>query len=81
MAAVDFLHHENPSTWAGVEPATLDTELTPAYVFHYPIILAALQKTKVLFSSTNLYVDNIEQMPKQSSGPMVLSDLDTTSSS
>ncbi|GFW63736.1 hypothetical protein TNCV_4940281 [Trichonephila clavipes] len=26
MAAVDFLHHENPSTWAGVEPATLGTE-------------------------------------------------------
>ncbi|GFW92319.1 uncharacterized protein TNCV_3542051 [Trichonephila clavipes] len=22
MAAVDFLHHENPSTWAGIEPAT-----------------------------------------------------------
>ncbi|GFU89241.1 hypothetical protein TNCV_2896891 [Trichonephila clavipes] len=26
MASVDFLHHENPSTWAGVEPATLGTE-------------------------------------------------------
>ncbi|GFV42095.1 hypothetical protein TNCV_2602951 [Trichonephila clavipes] len=26
MAAVDFLHHENPSTWTGVEPATLGTE-------------------------------------------------------
>ncbi|GFV71511.1 transposable element Tc1 transposase [Trichonephila clavipes] len=26
MAAVDFLHHENPSTCAGVEPATLGTE-------------------------------------------------------
>ncbi|GFW41962.1 hypothetical protein TNCV_6711 [Trichonephila clavipes] len=26
MAAVDCLHHENPSTWAGVEPATLGTE-------------------------------------------------------
>ncbi|GFW01231.1 uncharacterized protein TNCV_4514301 [Trichonephila clavipes] len=26
MAAVDFLHHENPSTWAGVKPATLGTE-------------------------------------------------------
>ncbi|GFU54557.1 hypothetical protein TNCV_3025091 [Trichonephila clavipes] len=26
MAAVDFLHHDNPSTWAGVEPATLGTE-------------------------------------------------------
>ncbi|GFU78924.1 hypothetical protein TNCV_307651 [Trichonephila clavipes] len=23
MTAVDFLHHENPPTWAGVEPATL----------------------------------------------------------
>ncbi|GFS78167.1 hypothetical protein TNCV_1107761 [Trichonephila clavipes] len=26
MAAVDFLHHENPPTWAEVEPATLGTE-------------------------------------------------------
>ncbi|GFY03427.1 hypothetical protein TNCV_1173831 [Trichonephila clavipes] len=26
MAAVDFLHHENPLTWAGVEPATLGAE-------------------------------------------------------
>ncbi|GFU04163.1 hypothetical protein TNCV_863051 [Trichonephila clavipes] len=24
MAAADFLHHENPPTWAGVEPATFD---------------------------------------------------------
>ncbi|GFU48987.1 hypothetical protein TNCV_2332841 [Trichonephila clavipes] len=26
MAAVDFLHHENPPTWAGVEPAPLGVE-------------------------------------------------------
>ncbi|GFV20686.1 hypothetical protein TNCV_777311 [Trichonephila clavipes] len=26
MATVDFLHHENPPTWAGVEPATLGAE-------------------------------------------------------
>ncbi|GFX35914.1 hypothetical protein TNCV_4214361 [Trichonephila clavipes] len=26
MTAVDFLHHENPQTWAGVEPATLDAD-------------------------------------------------------
>ncbi|GFY31378.1 hypothetical protein TNCV_4989371 [Trichonephila clavipes] len=26
MDAVDFAHHENPPTWAGVEPATLGTE-------------------------------------------------------
>ncbi|GFX59586.1 hypothetical protein TNCV_3054051 [Trichonephila clavipes] len=25
MATVDFLHHENPPTWAGIEPATLGT--------------------------------------------------------
>ncbi|GFX30637.1 hypothetical protein TNCV_4861611 [Trichonephila clavipes] len=24
MAAVDFLHPENPSTWAGIEPTTLE---------------------------------------------------------
>ncbi|GFW96518.1 hypothetical protein TNCV_2845751 [Trichonephila clavipes] len=26
MAAVDFLHHENPPTWAGIEPATLGAD-------------------------------------------------------
>ncbi|GFW92584.1 hypothetical protein TNCV_519011 [Trichonephila clavipes] len=26
MAAVDFQHHENPPTWAGVEPGTLGAE-------------------------------------------------------
>ncbi|GFY35215.1 hypothetical protein TNCV_5045891 [Trichonephila clavipes] len=26
MAAVDFLHHENPPTWAGVETANLGAE-------------------------------------------------------
>ncbi|GFV41523.1 hypothetical protein TNCV_3626751 [Trichonephila clavipes] len=26
MIAVDFLHHENPPTWAGVEPATLGAD-------------------------------------------------------
>ncbi|GFV59362.1 hypothetical protein TNCV_1706241 [Trichonephila clavipes] len=26
MAGVDFLHLENPPTWAGVEPATLDAD-------------------------------------------------------
>ncbi|GFV20027.1 uncharacterized protein TNCV_1154281 [Trichonephila clavipes] len=26
MATVDFLHHENPPTWAGVEPTTLDAD-------------------------------------------------------
>ncbi|GFU14680.1 hypothetical protein TNCV_746651 [Trichonephila clavipes] len=26
MAVVDSLHHENPPTWAGVEPATLGAE-------------------------------------------------------
>ncbi|GFV58516.1 hypothetical protein TNCV_1055201 [Trichonephila clavipes] len=26
MAAVDFLHHENPPTWTVIEPATLSAE-------------------------------------------------------
>ncbi|GFW47896.1 hypothetical protein TNCV_2400831 [Trichonephila clavipes] len=26
MAAVDFMHHENPPTWAGVQPETLGVE-------------------------------------------------------
>ncbi|GFV09912.1 hypothetical protein TNCV_2318421 [Trichonephila clavipes] len=27
MTAVGFLHHGNPSTWAGVEPTTLGAEM------------------------------------------------------
>ncbi|GFW27806.1 uncharacterized protein TNCV_766871 [Trichonephila clavipes] len=42
----------------------LDTELTPAHIFECPAILAALQKIGVLFSSTNLYVDNIEEIAR-----------------
>ncbi|GFS48357.1 uncharacterized protein TNCV_2297121 [Trichonephila clavipes] len=38
-----------------------NTELTPAHTFDYPAILAALQEIGVLFLSTNLCVDNIEQ--------------------
>ncbi|GFX32088.1 uncharacterized protein TNCV_4099371 [Trichonephila clavipes] len=38
-----------------------DTELTPAHIFVCPAILAALQEIVVLFSSTKLYVDNIQQ--------------------
>ncbi|GFV21996.1 hypothetical protein TNCV_4526821 [Trichonephila clavipes] len=26
MDAVNFLHHENPPTWAGIEPAILDVQ-------------------------------------------------------
>ncbi|GFV66096.1 hypothetical protein TNCV_1649081 [Trichonephila clavipes] len=26
MTAIDFLHHENPPTWDGVEPATLGAD-------------------------------------------------------
>ncbi|PRD22890.1 UNVERIFIED_CONTAM: hypothetical protein NCL1_47888 [Trichonephila clavipes] len=37
-----------------------DTELTPAHIFVCPAILAALQEIVVLFSSTKLYVDNIQ---------------------
>ncbi|GFT10532.1 hypothetical protein TNCV_1942941 [Trichonephila clavipes] len=55
------------------------TELTPAPIFECPAILAAIQEIGVQFSSTNLYVDNIEhRLLKQSSGSMVLSDLVTS---
>ncbi|GFU80534.1 hypothetical protein TNCV_534081 [Trichonephila clavipes] len=39
-----------------------DTELTSAHIFDCPANLAALQEIKDLFSSTNLYVNNIEQI-------------------
>ncbi|GFW65123.1 hypothetical protein TNCV_393891 [Trichonephila clavipes] len=38
------------------------TELSPACSFDCPAILAAIQEMGPLFSSTNLYVDNIEQI-------------------
>ncbi|GFY06491.1 hypothetical protein TNCV_412411 [Trichonephila clavipes] len=43
----------------------LDIELTPAYIYDYPAILAALQEIQVLFPTTNLYVDNIQQIGKK----------------
>ncbi|GFW64695.1 uncharacterized protein TNCV_700981 [Trichonephila clavipes] len=42
----------------------LDTELTPAHTFDCSAILATLQEIGVLFSSTNLYEDNIEQIAR-----------------
>ncbi|GFX06917.1 hypothetical protein TNCV_1202321 [Trichonephila clavipes] len=59
-----------------------DTELTPAHIFDCPAILAALQEIGVLFLSTNLYLNNIEQIARtviwtHGSGPI----MDTTSSS
>ncbi|GFW22275.1 uncharacterized protein TNCV_1430291 [Trichonephila clavipes] len=39
----------------------LDTERTSAHIFDCPAILVALQKIGVLFSSTNFYVNNIEE--------------------
>ncbi|GFX48921.1 uncharacterized protein TNCV_2797141 [Trichonephila clavipes] len=42
----------------------LDTELRPAHIFDCPTILAALQEIRVVFSSTNLYEDNIEQIAR-----------------
>ncbi|GFW42568.1 hypothetical protein TNCV_4257621 [Trichonephila clavipes] len=51
-----------------------DTNLTPAHIFDSPAVHAALQEIRVLFSSTNLYEDNIlNRYPEQSFGPMVLS--------
>ncbi|GFX09145.1 hypothetical protein TNCV_4167241 [Trichonephila clavipes] len=39
----------------------LDAEPTPAHIFDCLAILATLQEIGVLFSSTNFYVDNVEQ--------------------
>ncbi|GFV43939.1 uncharacterized protein TNCV_492641 [Trichonephila clavipes] len=46
-----------------------DTELTSAHIFDCPAILSALQEIGVLFSLTNLYLDNIEQMAKSHLAP------------
>ncbi|GFV94002.1 uncharacterized protein TNCV_3573551 [Trichonephila clavipes] len=42
----------------------LHSELTLTHIFDSPAILTALQEIRVLFSSTNLYVDNIEQIAR-----------------
>ncbi|GFU85116.1 uncharacterized protein TNCV_1553791 [Trichonephila clavipes] len=42
----------------------LDTELTPAHIFDYPAILAALQEIGVPFSLTNLSMDSIEEIAR-----------------
>ncbi|GFV37213.1 hypothetical protein TNCV_1056171 [Trichonephila clavipes] len=61
------------------------TELTPASIFDCPAISAALQEVRVLFSSTNLYVDNTEQIARAviwTHGTVPLGPImDTTSSS
>ncbi|GFV60075.1 hypothetical protein TNCV_3885931 [Trichonephila clavipes] len=57
MAAVDFLYHENPSAWAGVEPVTLGTEgqrqtnhaIFPTYQIKQPA-LQAMTKTRALLA-------------------------------
>ncbi|GFT37268.1 uncharacterized protein TNCV_1127071 [Trichonephila clavipes] len=41
-----------------------DIEPTPTHIFDCPAILAALQEIGVLFSSTNLYMDNIEHISR-----------------
>ncbi|GFU42736.1 uncharacterized protein TNCV_3139351 [Trichonephila clavipes] len=53
----------------------LYTELTPAHIFDCPTILAAFQDIRVLFPSTNLYVDNIEQIARTVIWSTVLSNL------
>ncbi|GFS97733.1 uncharacterized protein TNCV_2558871 [Trichonephila clavipes] len=42
----------------------LHIELTSAHIFDCPAILAALQKIRFIFSSINLYVDNIEEIAR-----------------
>ncbi|GFV96678.1 hypothetical protein TNCV_3387711 [Trichonephila clavipes] len=67
MDAVDFLHHENPPTWAGVEPATLGAEgsdkpVTPPiwresiWAFTYNLLYIHSLQTKLperLINNTN----------------------------
>ncbi|GFV65099.1 hypothetical protein TNCV_2304061 [Trichonephila clavipes] len=44
MAVVDFLHHENPPTWAGVGPATL-VQKAATNQLHYPVLPESLAPT------------------------------------
>ncbi|GFV39036.1 hypothetical protein TNCV_966011 [Trichonephila clavipes] len=39
--------------------------VTPAHIFDCPAILVALKEMGILFSSTNIYVDNIEQTARE----------------
>ncbi|GFS62083.1 uncharacterized protein TNCV_476501 [Trichonephila clavipes] len=51
----------------------IDTELTPAYIFDCPAILAVLQEMGFCFRQQTPITLN--RLPEQSSGPTVLSDL------
>ncbi|GFU13756.1 hypothetical protein TNCV_939711 [Trichonephila clavipes] len=42
----------------------LGAELTPAHIFDFLAVLAFLQKIGVLFSSTDLYMDSIEDIDR-----------------
>ncbi|GFU20851.1 hypothetical protein TNCV_5059721 [Trichonephila clavipes] len=55
MAAVDFLHRENPSTWAGVEPATLgaDGQRQTNYVTQSAIVELTIATPPGFHRSTN----------------------------
>ncbi|GFY34062.1 hypothetical protein TNCV_4982651 [Trichonephila clavipes] len=58
MAAVDFLHHENPLNWAGVEPATLgaeDQQQTNHYIQpRLPVLVKSPITTEISSTNANL---------------------------
>ncbi|GFX81081.1 hypothetical protein TNCV_1910741 [Trichonephila clavipes] len=68
MAAVDFLHHENPSTWARVKAANLGlrqrqtnyfTMPAKEKIFNYFIQLIAVLIVKIITNKSSLYVDDV----------------------
>ncbi|GFU87106.1 hypothetical protein TNCV_430101 [Trichonephila clavipes] len=74
MAAVDFLHNENPPTWARVEPATLRAEgqrqtnhaTQPEFLMFDFVLSHTLKATRGLLV-TNCVISNSRQMTKTTS--------------
>ncbi|GFV41808.1 hypothetical protein TNCV_3629591 [Trichonephila clavipes] len=48
MATVDFLHQENPPSWAGVEPETLGTERTATNQLRHPASWSPIHGPRVM---------------------------------
>ncbi|GFV11278.1 hypothetical protein TNCV_3723671 [Trichonephila clavipes] len=72
MAAVDFLHHKNPPTWAGVKPATFGAEgqrqinyaTQSAKVVNYIFLINPVQSPVLTSSCFSLFTPPREWGPE-----------------
>ncbi|GFW24277.1 hypothetical protein TNCV_605271 [Trichonephila clavipes] len=74
MTAVDFLYHENPPTWAGVEPTTLGADDQRQTNYATQSALAELVFTPqgarpTLWETLTHKLTNVQCEPHSSHGP------------